>query len=63
MPQRIDMEESKDLFIPGRDPALRMSIAAFRKLAQFILDTPFKPTDYFTIEGTDKKKLVIVLEA
>jgi hypothetical protein len=57
------MPDDQNIFVPGRDPAMKMSIAAFRKLAQFVLDTPFKANDYFTIEGTDKKKLVILLEA
>lgn len=41
---------------------MKMSLAAFRKIAEFVLHNPLKPGDKFTIEGTDKKKLVIFLE-
>lgn len=42
---------------------MKMSLEALKKIARFILDTPeMKAGDKFTIEGTDKKKLIIFLE-
>lgn len=52
-----------DLIVPGRDVSMRMSLAAFRKIAAFVLEHPMRPGDNFTITGTDKKRLVILLES
>lgn len=41
---------------------MKMSLAAFQKIAAFILQNPLKPGDKFTITGTDGKKLVVFLE-
>jgi hypothetical protein len=51
------------IIVPGREYTMKMSLAAFKKIAEFVLKNPIKSGDHFTIEGTDKKKLVIVLEA
>lgn len=52
-----------EIIVPGREHSMKMSLTAFKKIAEFVLKNPMKPGDHFTIEGTDKKKLVIVLEA
>lgn len=51
-----------DIIIPTKDVEMKMSLQAFHKIAKFVLTNPIKPGDRFTIEGTDKKKLIIHLE-
>lgn len=51
-----------DIIIPGRDVELKMSLPALIKVAEYILDNKneMRPGQTFTIEGTDKRKLIIL---
>lgn len=51
-----------DFIIPGQAEMI-MSIKAFVKIAEYVLDhkANFKPRDHFTITGSDGKKLKIKL--
>lgn len=51
-----------DIILPGHEHTMKISLAAFHKIAKFVLENPMKPGDKFTIEGTDKKRLIIFLE-
>lgn len=51
-----------EIFIPGKDIEVNMSLEALHKIAKFVLTNPMKPGDDFTITGTDGKKIILHLK-
>lgn len=51
-----------EIIIPGSEIRMQMSLPALIKVAQYVLENKndMKPGQTFSIEGTDKKKLIIV---
>lgn len=47
------------ILLPGNDIHMSMTLVALRKTSEYILSHPMKPGETFTIEATDKKKLII----